>query len=191
MPYNTTAIPRRSEKEPTGTTQLPLSRVKKMMQVDQDINASSSAASFVITLATEMFVQYLAEQAHNVVRSERKPRRNIQYRDLAHAVARNDNLEFLSDVVPQTVPYKAVKEKQVAKGAALNGESSIEAGQTTLDGKKPTLNGTNGISGSVGDDDDDPNAQLEMESRGAGNRTSAGSAGAFSGKETSQDVEMD
>lgn len=29
-----------------------------------------------------MFIQYFAEQAHNVVRSERKPRKNIQYRDL-------------------------------------------------------------------------------------------------------------
>lgn len=30
----------------------------------------------------EMFVRYLAEQAHNVVKSERKPRKNIQYKDL-------------------------------------------------------------------------------------------------------------
>jgi DNA polymerase epsilon subunit 4 len=29
-----------------------------------------------------MFIQYLAEQGHNVVKSEKKPRRNIQYRDL-------------------------------------------------------------------------------------------------------------
>lgn len=29
-----------------------------------------------------MFIQYLAEQGHNIVKSERKPRRNIQYRDL-------------------------------------------------------------------------------------------------------------
>jgi len=30
----------------------------------------------------EMFIQFMAEQGHNVVKSERKPRRNIQYRDL-------------------------------------------------------------------------------------------------------------
>lgn len=57
---------------------------------------------------------------------------------------------------------------------------------------KPMSNGTNGVDGhgatTINDDDDDPNAQLEMESRGAaGARTSAGSAGVFSGKE---DVEM-
>lgn len=58
----------------------------------------SNNAAFVITLATvsshsgsrisspnytqELFIQYLAEQGHRVVKSERKPRRNIQYRDL-------------------------------------------------------------------------------------------------------------
>lgn len=29
-----------------------------------------------------MFIQYLAEQAHNVVKSERKPRKTVQYKDL-------------------------------------------------------------------------------------------------------------
>jgi hypothetical protein len=53
-----------------------------MIGIDQDIHVCSNAASFVITLATEMFIQYLAEQGHNVVKAERKPRRNIQYRDL-------------------------------------------------------------------------------------------------------------
>lgn len=36
-------------------------------------------------LAQELFIQYLAEQGHRVVKSERKPRRNIQYRDLCMA----------------------------------------------------------------------------------------------------------
>lgn len=29
-----------------------------------------------------MFIRYLAEQALNVVKSEKKPRRNIQYKDM-------------------------------------------------------------------------------------------------------------
>jgi hypothetical protein len=74
-----------------------VSRVKKIIGLDTDINMCSNNAAFVITLATvrsvpslpkptnptqEMFIQYMAEQGHNVVKSERKPRRNIQYRDL-------------------------------------------------------------------------------------------------------------
>jgi len=64
-----------------------------------------------------MFVQYLVEQTHNVVKSERKPRRNIQYKDVANAVARIDNLEFLSDVVPRTQSYRDFKEKHAKKAA--------------------------------------------------------------------------
>lgn len=40
-----------------------------------------------------MFIRYLAEQSLNVVKSERKPRRNIQYKDVgefsSNDVARN------------------------------------------------------------------------------------------------------
>ncbi|KAH7355016.1 histone-fold-containing protein [Rhexocercosporidium sp. MPI-PUGE-AT-0058] len=188
MPYNTAPIPPR--KEATGTTQLPLSRVKKMIQVDSDIHACSNSAAFVITVATEMFIQYLSEQAHNVVRSEKKPRRNIQYRDLANAVAHHDNLEFLVDTVPKTMPYKEAK-KLAAGPSKTNGESSVEAGQTTLVGMKPTVNGTNGFVAqetSLDDDEaDDPNAQLEKESRRV--RLSTGST-ISEGQNLGEDVEM-
>lgn len=82
----------------TGLT-IAVSRVKKIIALDSDIHMCSNTAAFVITLATvrialpldhinrsnigqELFIQYLAEQGHRVVKSERKPRRNIQYRDL-------------------------------------------------------------------------------------------------------------
>ncbi|TGO38921.1 hypothetical protein BHYA_0064g00170 [Botrytis hyacinthi] len=125
MPSHHSSVP---PQEVTGTTQLPLSRIKKIIGTDQDINMCSNNAAFVITLATacypslsdilhtkakytfqEMFIQYMAESGHNVVKSERKPRRNIQYRDLSSAVSHIDNLEFLSDIVPKTVPLKLVK----------------------------------------------------------------------------------
>ncbi|TGO13189.1 hypothetical protein BTUL_0075g00340 [Botrytis tulipae] len=106
MPSNHSSVP---PQEVTGTTQLPLSRIKKIIGTDQDINMCSNNAAFVISLATEMFIQYMAESGHNVVKSERKPRRNIQYRDLSSAVSHIDNLEFLSDIVPKTVPLKLVK----------------------------------------------------------------------------------
>ncbi|KAI9658212.1 MAG: hypothetical protein M1829_006816 [Trizodia sp. TS-e1964] len=121
MPYNTTALPPRSEG--TGQTRLPLTRIKRIIQVDEDIRASSSGANFLITIATELFIQYLAEQGHNVVKAERKPRRNIQYKDIANAVSRIDNLEFLSDVVPKTLPYKLYKEK-MARDQGGDGEGS-------------------------------------------------------------------
>lgn len=87
-------------------------RVKKIINADDDVSHCSANAAFAITFATELFVRYMVEQVHNVVKSERKPRRNIQYKDVANAVARLDNLEFLSDVVPRTVLYKTLKERE-------------------------------------------------------------------------------
>ena len=62
-------------------------------------------------------------------------------------------------MVPKTVPYKEVKEKKTPAGInKTNGESSVEPGQATLDGKKLVVNGTNGFghagpSGTGGDED--------------------------------------
>lgn len=63
-------------------THLAVARVKKIINADEDIGNCSNNAAFVITVATEMFLQHLVEQSYNIVKSERKPRRNIQYRDV-------------------------------------------------------------------------------------------------------------
>ena len=68
-------------------------------------------------MATELFIQHLATTTHNVVKAERKPRRNIQYRDVATAVSKTDNLEFLVDVVPKTVTYGEFKKNKAEKEA--------------------------------------------------------------------------
>jgi len=56
--------------------------VKKIINADDDINNCSNNAAFVITIATEMFIQHLAERSHEMVRSEKRPRKNIQYQDV-------------------------------------------------------------------------------------------------------------
>ena len=59
-----------------------------------------------------MMIQHLAVTTHNVVKAERKPRRNIQYRDVSGAVSKTDNLEFLVDVVPKTTQYGVYKKRK-------------------------------------------------------------------------------
>jgi len=59
-----------------------VARVKKIINADDETGACSNNAAFVITVATEMFIQHMVEQTHNVVKAERRPRRNIQYRDV-------------------------------------------------------------------------------------------------------------
>ncbi|PNP41720.1 hypothetical protein TGAMA5MH_06313 [Trichoderma gamsii] len=141
MPYNTNAIPPR--KEPTGQTQLPLSRVKKIISQDPDVQMCSNNAAFVITLATEMFIQHLTEEAHAQAKLERKPRRNIQYKDVANAISRRDNLEFLEDVAPKTTTFKKAKAAAQAqsRGEAIANADSAAAPRATANGGKSKSNG--------------------------------------------------
>ncbi|KAF2733641.1 hypothetical protein EJ04DRAFT_267279 [Polyplosphaeria fusca] len=145
MPYNNTPIA--PSKEVSGQVSLPLARVQKIINADQERIHTSKNASFAIALATEMFIQHLATTTHNVVKAERKPRRNIQYRDVANAVAKTDNLEFLVDVVPKTVTYRefkkrreeAEKGKAVAASVGANGNASGQPGAAALE---TVLNGS-------------------------------------------------
>ncbi|OAG09791.1 uncharacterized protein CC84DRAFT_1071654, partial [Paraphaeosphaeria sporulosa] len=112
MPYNNTPIA--PSKEVSGQVSLPLARVQKIINADPERLHTSKNAAFAIALATELFIQHFATTTHNVVKAEtqKKPRRNVQYRDVASAVAKTDNLEFLVDVVPKTRVWKEVREKR-------------------------------------------------------------------------------
>lgn len=99
---------------------------------------------------------------------------------IASAVSHQDNLEFLEDIVPKTVPFKKIKASAFATQAKLRGDkmTSEDGLQATLDAS--TTNGTaaapaatNGegstFSVPLRNDDrpDDPNEQLELEMRQA------------------------
>ncbi|OAQ94615.1 histone-fold protein [Purpureocillium lilacinum] len=142
MPYNTTAIPPR--KEPTGQTQLPLSRVKKIIAQDPDVAQCSNNAAFVITCATEMFIQHLAEAALNQAKTERKPRRNIQYKDVANAVAHQDNLEFLEDVAPKTIPFKKILAASREAQSRVRGDKATAAAADEEDTHAPAASTSSG-----------------------------------------------
>ncbi|KAI4622798.1 uncharacterized protein J4E87_005891 [Alternaria ethzedia] len=159
MPYNNTPIA--PNKEITGHVSLPLARVQKIIQADPERITTSKNAAFAIALATEMFIQHLATTTHNVVKAERKPRRNIQYRDVSSAISKTDNLEFLVDVAPRTSTWGTVKkkldekekedakkkEKDGKKDGAVNGQKTLDGASKTAEGAdKDTETPTNGAS---------------------------------------------
>ncbi|EFE40154.1 histone-like transcription factor, putative [Trichophyton verrucosum HKI 0517] len=84
-----------------------------------------------------MFVQYLTEQGYNVVKSNNL--KNLRYADIATAVSRIDNLEFLSDVIPKTTTYGKFKEKRAKEKAKEDGQV---ANQRTLKEMQVRQNGT-------------------------------------------------
>ncbi|KAG6044281.1 hypothetical protein E4U17_000619 [Claviceps sp. LM77 group G4] len=78
-----------------------------------------------------MFVQHLAQEANTQTKLDRKPRRNIQYKDLANAVAHRDNLEFLQDVVPKTTPFRKIKATASATQSRLRATNTSAFGTGT------------------------------------------------------------
>jgi len=100
--------------------------VKRIIKLDEEIGACSNSAAFLVTVAAEMFIQYLAKQGYKGAQKDR--RKNLQYKDLANAVAALDTLEFLSDTIPRTVPYRKVAAERRKAGGEL------EAGQMMLNG---------------------------------------------------------
>ncbi|KAI5303804.1 hypothetical protein KEM56_007169 [Ascosphaera pollenicola] len=99
-----------------GTTCLPASRVKAIVKADAEIAKLSNPATFSLSIATQLFVEYLTQQAFYAMRSDGR-KGTLQYRDVAAAVSRIDNLEFLSDVIPKTTTYRSYKQKRARETA--------------------------------------------------------------------------
>ncbi|KAF9115002.1 hypothetical protein BGX27_009221 [Mortierella sp. AM989] len=93
-----------------GVTQLPAARVKRIIKEDRDVQMVSNDAVFLISMATELFLEGFTAKAFNLAKIEK--RKTVSYKDLATAVTQHDSLEFLQDVVPKTMPLTAALEKQ-------------------------------------------------------------------------------
>eukprot|EP00123_Amoebidium_parasiticum_P001114 comp12139_c0_seq1/m.6882 comp12139_c0_seq1/g.6882 ORF comp12139_c0_seq1/g.6882 comp12139_c0_seq1/m.6882 type:complete len:103 (-) comp12139_c0_seq1:86-394(-) len=92
-------------------TGLPLLRVRRLVKSDGSVHSTRDEAVVATARATELFVQHLVRTAAEVARKDR--RKVLQYKDLAAAVAEQDNLHFLADIVPERVSYaKALKERE-------------------------------------------------------------------------------
>jgi len=59
-----------------------VARVKKIIHADDEIANCSNNAAFAIAVATEMFVQWMVEKTHDVIKVEQRPRRQIAYKDV-------------------------------------------------------------------------------------------------------------
>lgn len=92
---------------------LPLAKVKRMMREHADVKTISADANFVLTRATELFLQEVAGRAHAVMLQDEQRKGNIlDYKDVAAVVHSWDALDFLHEVVPKKVSAASVLERQ-------------------------------------------------------------------------------
>ncbi|KAG0370843.1 histone-fold-containing protein [Gamsiella multidivaricata] len=114
-----------------GVTVLPVARVKRIIKEDKDVQMVSNDAVFVISLATEMFLESFTSKAFNLAKMEK--RKTVSYKDLATAVTQHDSLEFLQDVVPKTTTLsdalekrRIIKEKEESRAQGESDEDDVE-----------------------------------------------------------------
>ncbi|WIA16283.1 hypothetical protein OEZ85_012987 [Tetradesmus obliquus] len=88
---------------------LPLAKVKRMMREAADVKTISADANFVLTRATELFLQEVAGRAHEVMlQDEQRKSNTLDYKDVAAVVHSWDALDFLHEVVPTKVSAASV-----------------------------------------------------------------------------------
>uniref|UniRef100_A0A0A9XAJ5 Nuclear transcription factor Y subunit gamma n=1 Tax=Lygus hesperus TaxID=30085 RepID=A0A0A9XAJ5_LYGHE len=96
---------------------LPLARIKKIMKLDEEVKMISGEAPVLFAKAAELFIQELTLRSW--VHTEDNKRRTLQRNDIAMAVTKYDQFDFLIDIVP----------RDEAKPQPNNWRSSMSADQ--------------------------------------------------------------
>ncbi|EST08456.1 Transcription factor CBF/NF-Y/archaeal histone [Kalmanozyma brasiliensis GHG001] len=125
-PGPSTVSPSKATKQ-SGTSIFPTARVARIIKADRDVDICSKEATFLISLATEIFVRKLTDEAYTNAKLDK--RKNIFYKDLSRAVQQTEYLEFLKDAIPTPMALTSalgarqekLQQKQVEENMILEG----------------------------------------------------------------------
>lgn len=78
---------------------LPLARIKKIMKLDEDVKMISAEAPLLFAKAAEIFIHELTLRSW--IHTEDNKRRTLQRNDIAMAITKFDQFDFLIDIVPR------------------------------------------------------------------------------------------
>ncbi|KAJ2031833.1 hypothetical protein IWW57_000520 [Coemansia sp. S610] len=93
-----------SEAPTTGTSNLPAARVRRIIKEDKDIFACGPESLFLISRATEYFIDCLVRESYEFSRLDK--RKTVQYKDMAKAVQSIEPYDFLADIIPPTASVR-------------------------------------------------------------------------------------
>ncbi|CDK26613.1 unnamed protein product [Kuraishia capsulata CBS 1993] len=109
---------------PESTLTLPISRIKKIMKLDPDHVTSTEGAVYLVGVATELFILYLAEQAAFVAKANQ--RKKVTYKDFHSAISNKENLNFLGDIAPPVYSLKNLVETKKIRYRAKKDDLPVE-----------------------------------------------------------------
>uniref|UniRef100_A0A8C4N151 Nuclear transcription factor Y subunit gamma n=1 Tax=Eptatretus burgeri TaxID=7764 RepID=A0A8C4N151_EPTBU len=89
--------------------ELPLARIKKIMKMDEDVKMISAEAPVLFAKAAQIFIRELSLRAW--IHTEDNKRRTLQRNDIAMAISKFDQFDFLIDIVPRD-ELKPVKRQE-------------------------------------------------------------------------------
>ncbi|KAL1812866.1 hypothetical protein ACET3Z_022931 [Daucus carota] len=78
---------------------LPISRIKNIMQADEDVKMIAKETTAVFAKACEMFITDMTSRAW--INTEESGRRTVQNKDIAAAISKTDIFDFLEEVAPK------------------------------------------------------------------------------------------
>lgn len=120
---------------------LPLARIKKVMKSDPEVKMISAEAPILFSKACEIFICEITRRAW--LHAEENKRRTLQRSDVANAVSKSDQFDFLIDIIPR-------EESQAAAAASA---ANSNATKTAPGGSIPaTTTAAQHVGGVVGKD---------------------------------------
>ncbi|OVA10609.1 Transcription factor CBF/NF-Y/archaeal histone [Macleaya cordata] len=109
----------------------PLGRIKKIMKLDPDIKKVNSEALYLISLSTDLFLQFLAEKSTEVAVD--KKRKTVKLEHLRIAVKRHQPTnDFLLDSLPMP-PQDSNRSSKAQNRSAPTVEKSLPVGTRRID----------------------------------------------------------
>ncbi|XP_045540460.1 nuclear transcription factor Y subunit gamma isoform X2 [Papilio machaon] len=116
------------------TQALPLARIKKIMKLDEEVKMISAEAPVLFAKAAEIFIHELTLRAWS--HTEDNKRRTLQRNDIAMAISKSDQLDFLIDIVPRH-EVKPSKPRDDPPRTTNNTEQLAQQHQAALQGTQP------------------------------------------------------
>ncbi|KAB1268789.1 Nuclear transcription factor Y subunit gamma [Camelus dromedarius] len=92
--------------------ELPLARIKKIMKLDEDVKMISAEAPVLFAKAAQIFITELTLRAW--IHTEDNKRRTLQRNDIAMAITKFDQFDFLIDIVPRDELKPPKRQRQAA-----------------------------------------------------------------------------
>ncbi|EPS99735.1 hypothetical protein FOMPIDRAFT_1024053, partial [Fomitopsis schrenkii] len=127
---------------------LPLARIKKVMKSDPEVKMIAADAPILFCKACEVFIAEITARAFIIADSNK--RRTLSRADIAKALSKSDQFDFLIDIVPREEPLAGVPGAVRNAGKKASGlQTKAESGPASQPGNGEGTSNSDGVTTAV------------------------------------------